>query len=446
MSKNPIPFRDRSHAGQLLAKRLKERHERHPFHQPIVFGLPRGGIPVAAEVAGALGCPLEALVVRKLGAPGNPELGIGAVTEEDFHWLDDSRALRRLGLGRSEVERGLISTAQDVRVWVERFREGRALPDIEGRDVIVVDDGIATGVTARVAAELLKAHGARRRILATPVAAKEAARAVEKEYDEVICLQIPRSFQAIGEWYEKFAPLSDDEVRRILASAPRRIQTAALSAREAVGIVDGERELRGNWVLPEHPKGIVLFAHGSGSSRLSPRNQMVAAALNRAGFATLLFDLLTEDESADRRKVFDIGLLASRLSLATHWISKQPQAQGLRLGYFGASTGAAAALVAAAQEGSRISAVVSRGGRPDLAGDALPRVPCPTLLIVGGDDKEVIELNEQARRKLKVCDFRIIPGATHLFEEPGALEDVADLAVDFFLRHLAGLPGQQKVA
>jgi putative phosphoribosyl transferase len=186
---------------------------------------------------------------------------------------------------------------------------------------------------------------------------------------------------------------------------------------------------------------LVLFAHGSGSSRHSPRNQFVARTLNRAGLGTLLFDLLTPEEEAldsyTREHRFNIGLLAERLVHATKWARQQEEARDLRIGYFGSSTGGAAALVAAAELPQDVGAVVSRGGRPDLAGDALPKVQGPTLLIVGGNDDIVIELNEMARVQMR-CEVKleIIPGATHLFEEPGALEHVAKLASDWFVDHL----------
>ncbi|MEQ8816342.1 MAG: dienelactone hydrolase family protein [Thalassobaculum sp.] len=197
--------------------------------------------------------------------------------------------------------------------------------------------------------------------------------------------------------------------------------------------------LEGLLGVPADAHGIVLFAHGSGSSRFSPRNTYVAERLREAGLATLMFDLLTEQESADRRNVFDIGLLAGRLVAASEWLSVCPAVSGLPCGYFGASTGAAAALVAAAQLPGRIAAVVSRGGRPDMATGWLARVDCPTLLIVGEHDPEVIELNEIALDMLR-CEreMRIVPGATHLFEEPGALEVVVQYAREWFRRCLAG--------
>jgi putative phosphoribosyl transferase len=189
--------------------------------------------------------------------------------------------------------------------------------------------------------------------------------------------------------------------------------------------------------LPRPAGGLVLFAHGSGSGRFSPRNNYVAAALRRAGLATLLFDLLTEEEAADRRNVFDIDLLAERLALATAWAGQQANTKSLPIGYFGASTGAAAALVAAAKTHEDIAAIVSRGGRPDMAGPLLGQVRAPTLLIVGGQDAGVLELNQQAFEQLR-CQkgLEIVPGATHLFEEPGALDQVIELARHWFTRHL----------
>jgi putative phosphoribosyl transferase len=208
-----------------------------------------------------------------------------------------------------------------------------------------------------------------------------------------------------------------------------------------VTIQAGQQLLFGSLTIPENAVALVLFAHGSGSSRHSPRNQFVARTLNDAGLATLLFDLLTQDEESidmyTREHRFNISLLAERLVHATNWAKQQEQTRDLRVGYFGSSTGGGAALVAAAAIPQHLGAVVSRGGRPDLAGDALPKVRAPTLLIVGGNDDIVIELNEIARDRMR-CEVKLelVPGATHLFEEPGALEKVAKLASDWLVSHL----------
>src|SRR5213596_2941241 len=218
---------------------------------------------------------------------------------------------------------------------------------------------------------------------------------------------------------------------------------------EEVQIPAGRAVLAGNLAIPDGAVALVLFAHGSGSSRHSPRNQFVARTLNRAGLGTLLFDLLMPDEEAldtyTREHRFNIGLLAERLVHATKWAKQQEQTRDLRLSYFGSSTGAGAALVAAAEIPKDVGAVVSRGGRPDLAGDALPKVQAPTLLIVGGNDDIVIELNEMARDQMR-CEVKleIIPGARHLFEEAGALEQVAKMASDWFVSHLGGEAGPSR--
>ena len=212
---------------------------------------------------------------------------------------------------------------------------------------------------------------------------------------------------------------------------------------EEVIVHAGAVEVGGHLTVPVGASAVVVFAHGSGSSRHSPRNREVAAVLNQAGMATLLFDLLTPDEADDRANVFDIGLLGRRLRDVTEWLTTQPDVAHLPVGYFGASTGAAAALVAAADPASTVTAVVSRGGRPDLAGPLLPSIRVPTLLIVGGADDVVLDLNRQAQERLR-CQNRlvVVPGATHLFDEPGTLHVAAEAARDWFLDHAVNVaPG-----
>lgn len=202
-------------------------------------------------------------------------------------------------------------------------------------------------------------------------------------------------------------------------------------------VIVGLHNLEGLLGVPDDPKGLIVFAHGSGSGRFSPRNNHVARCLEKAGFATLLLDLLTSDEESDRSNVFDISLLASRLLEATDWARHTPSVCALRIGYFGASTGGGAALVAASIAPAYVSAVVSRGGRPDLAGDALRLVEAPTLLLVGSDDEQVLELNRQAMQKMHCpVELSIVPGATHLFEEPGTLDEVVERSIRWFTAHL----------
>ena len=432
-----LTFRDRREAGRLLGERLACLRDEHP----VVLGLPRGGVPVAAEVAAALGAPLDILVVRKLGVPFQPELGFGAVGEGDVSVIDTD-LVRRTGLAREEVAAVEARERDEVIRRVRRYRGDRPPVPITGRMVVIVDDGLATGATARAAVQVARAAGARNVVVAVPVAPPETVRLVESVADEVVCLLTPLRFTAVGQWYEDFEQASDDEVtallRRGAAAEPAGGHRQRVD-RDVVIHCDGV-ELAGRLDVPVGASGIVVFAHGSGSSRHSPRNQAVAAAFHTRGLGTLLFDLLTEEESLDRRHVFDIELLGTRLHATAEWIRQQADVGGLALGYFGASTGAAAALWAAATPDSDVRAVVSRGGRPDLAGQALPAVTCPTLLIVGGADLEVLELNRRAAAQLR-CRYRlvVVPGATHLFEEPGALEEVARLAINWFQEHLLAL-------
>jgi len=284
-------------------------------------------------------------------------------------------------------------------------------------------------------------------VLAVPVGPVESVASLRRDADEVICLHTPGGFRAIGEWYADFTQVTDGEVTALLekAAAPSegyggRPATAGHDPAE-VAVDTGGVRLPGSLVLPAQAAGVVVFAHGSGSSRRSPRNQFVAAALNDAGLGTLLVDLLTPREELSRAYVFNIGLLAARLEGITGWLRGQPAAAGVPVGFFGASTGAAAALWAAAAPREPVAAIVSRGGRPDLAGARLPSVRAPTLLIVGGADEVVLDLNRQAQQLL-ACENRltVIPGAGHLFEEPGTLGQVAALSADWFTGHFREPP------
>jgi len=423
-----IRFADRHDAGRRLAALLAGFRS----EDPVVVGIPRGGMPVAAEVARALEAPLDLVVVRKVGAPTNPEYAIGALAEDDVSVIDDE-AVRSLRLGAGELRGAVEQARRELAERLVRYRGSRRRLAVAGRTVVLVDDGLATGHTARAAARSLRERGATRIILAVPIAAIGSARALRSWVDEMVCVETPADLWAIGLWYEDFSPTSDEEVAALLAE-PVSPATREVSIEVSPGLL-----LSGELTVPwgAYGRGVVVFAHGSGSSRLSPRNRQVARALNQAGFATLLFDLLTAREEVDRTNVFDIPLLATRLVAATRWLRRQPETAHLAVGYFGASTGSAAALLAAAELRAGVCAVVSRGGRPDLVQARLDEVVAPVLLIVGGADAAVLELNREARRRL-CCESKItvIPGASHLFEEPGALEAVARLAVDWFTQYL----------
>ena len=423
-----LPFRDRQHAGEVLAELLRDV----PLQRPIVVGLPRGGVVVAAAVARALHAPLEVLVAHKVGAPGHGELAIGAVSEGGGVVLN-TPMVRRLGLSTGEVQALVHHERVEAEARARRLRGGRPVRSLAGHTAVLVDDGLATGATARAAADAARALGACRVVLAVPVAPLEGPDEHNLGVDEIICPERPANFVAVGQWYRDFRQVSDGEVIEALTHIPDGPRSPAVTE---LLIPTGTTVLTGELVEPVGAAGVVLFAHGSGSSRHSPRNRAVAKALQRAGLATLLFDLLTTSEADDRANVFDVPLLAARLEQATKTTAER--VGGLPVGYFGASTGAAAALWAAADLGGSIAAIVSRGGRPDLAGPRLGEVVAPTLFVVGGRDVPVIELTQRARHHLgAMSELRIVPDASHLFEEPGALESVASLAAEWFLRHFA---------
>jgi putative phosphoribosyl transferase len=439
-------FHDRRDAGQRLAAALE--HLRGS--EPIILGLPRGGVPVAAEVARALGAPLDVIVVRKLGVPFQPELGMGAIGEGGARVLNE-QVLHLAGVTPDQLSRVETRERAEIERRARLFRDDRPPLPLTGRTAVIVDDGIATGGTAHAALQVARAHGAARIVLAVPVAPAETLRELAPDADEIVCLATPTDFFAVGQWYRDFSQTADSEVRSLLEEAAATTRPGAVGSAnppvdppgvacdEEVALSAGPVELSGRLTIPVNAAGVVVFAHGSGSSRHSPRNRFVARTLNDAGLATLLFDLLTPAEELNRANVFDVALLGERLTAATEWLAHRSDAAALPVGYFGASTGAAAALWAAAQLDAPVRAIVSRGGRADLAGGRLRDVHAATLLIVGGRDTEVLRLNREAAGQLR-CEHRIevIPGATHLFEEPGTLETVAHLAQVWFRAHLPG--------
>ncbi|MGZ4671263.1 MAG: phosphoribosyltransferase family protein [Ilumatobacteraceae bacterium] len=439
-----MPFANRLEAGRRLAAALQHLKG----DQVVVLGLPRGGVPVALEVARALDAPLDVIVVRKLGVPFQPELAMGAIGEGGARVINTE--IVRLA---QVTPRELADEEARERIELERraarFRGSRPRLSLAGRTAVIVDDGIATGSTARAACHVARAQGATRIVLAVPVAPQDWTDQLSEDADELISLETPRSFHAVGEFYADFSATTDDEVIECLERGAGRAAHSATKPTagdrppfdDEVVVTAGAIRLGGHLTVPDRAIGMVVFAHGSGSSRHSPRNQFVASVLNEAALGTLLFDLLTGAEEGDRSNVFDIGLLACRLGEATSWLRTHRAAVGLPIGYFGASTGAGAALWAAAEPGAEIAAVVSRGGRPDLAAERLAAVTAPTLLIVGGDDHQVLQLNRGALARLRCeADLVVIPGATHLFEEAGTLAAAAEAARDWFVTHL--VPGK----
>lgn len=439
-------FGDRAEAGRLLAERLAGMG----LARPVVYALPRGGVPVALEVARRLGAPLDLVLVRKIAAPGQPELALGAIVDGASPQTVINEDVRRhTGADDAWLDRAAARELAELERRRALYLGDRAQVLPAGRTAVVVDDGLATGATMKAALTALRRQGATRICVAVPVAPLDALAGIEDLADQVVCLHPARVFPGVGAFYDDFHQLSDDETVRLLrqgwstAAGPEGdppgdpISDPPEASRDWRAVSLPPLGLEGGLAVPAAARGLVLFVHGSGSSRLSPRNRAVAEALNARGFATLLFDLLTPTEARQRRNVFDIDLLAERVIEAVAWSRGEPDVADLPLGLFGASTGAAAALVAAAELGRGVAAVVARGGRPDLAGDRLGRVRSPTLLVVGGDDLQVIGLNRQALAALGgEKRLEIVPGAGHLFEEPGTLAAMTALAGDWFDRHL----------
>ena len=433
-------FLDRREAGHVLAGHLTQYADRDDV---AVLALPRGGVPVAFEVAQALHLPLDVLIVRKLGVPGHEELAMGAIASGGVRIVNEG-VMRDMGISAPLLESVAVGEQNELARREKVYRGERQAVGVEGRTILLVDDGLATGSTMRAAVAALRQRNPERVVVAVPVAARSTCEELKEEVDEVVCAVTPAPFYGVGQWYENFSQTSDEEVKELLdrafdayhgarapSAARKRTITVGLSAATLVADLE----------VPVRAWGLVLFAHGSGSSRLSSRNQHVATLLREEGLATLLIDLLTVEEAVlDNRTMqfrFDVELLAQRLIGVTDWRTQDMEVAQLPLGYFGASTGSAAALIAAASRPYDVEAVVSRGGRPDLAASSLARVHAPTLLIVGGEDGAVIELNQSAFDRISVAkELSIVPGATHLFEEPGAMERVARLAVAWYRRHL----------
>ena len=427
-------FENRSDAGRQLSKQFQSLVSQQDV---LVLGIPRGGVVVAFEIAWALHLPLDIFLSRKLGVPGREELAFGAVAAGDGRYLDQE-VIRAANVTPQQIEHVTAKVRETLSERAALYRGNRPPLQVAGRTVILVDDGIATGASVYAAINALRQMRPAKLVLAVPVAPPSTCKWLRGLVDQLICLYEPDNFYAVGQFYKDFSQVTDEEVIDLLrrANPQSEFRDTAQDHTAEVALFEGMLN------VPASPIGLVIFAHGSGSSRFSPRNLHVAKVLQSKGIATLLFDLLTPEEEADDRDTsvyrFNIDLLSERLSNAVRWALQEPHIRDLPLGLFGASTGAAAALVTAAHFPDLVASVVSRGGRPDLAGDMLGQVRSSVLLLVGSKDEIVIGLNRQAFNRLR-CEhkqLRIVPGATHLFEEPGALDEVARAAADWFKFYL----------
>lgn len=429
-----LHFRDRHAAGLVLAEALRPWAEGVGV---VVLGMARGGVAVAAPVAQALGAPLDAFVVRRLGVPGIEEVAFGAIAEgRQAPVLDGVH--RFIGLPDAVTTPIVARERAELARRVRRYRGDRPLRDVAGRTVIVVDDGLASGASLRAAGIALRRLGPARLIAAVPVASPNGTADVAAHFDAVVALSTPSPFSTVSAAYEDFAPTEDAEVSRLLGGAPPEtdvgVEPPPADPEHEVAIPIGDSasgSLAGDYGGPASPRGLVILAHGGGSSRGSYRNRYLAARLRLAGWATLRLDLLLPAErlaDGDGSLRFDVRLISGRLLAATRWCIAGGLPGSHRVVLFGASTGAAAAMGVGAALPGNVAGVMARGGRIDLAPCPLARVRAPTLLVIGDRDVATLRANREAAGHLAgPVSLRVVRGAGHTFDESGALGQVGEL-------------------
>lgn len=418
-------FRDRTEAGRRLAEAVKKLG----VERPIVLGIPRGGVPVAAEVARATGGDLAVIVARKLGAPGNPELAIGATTAEGAYYLDLETA-RMVGANDAYIAQERERQAREAARREVLFDSHRR-PPMKDRIVIVVDDGVATGSTAIASVRSVKAAGAARVILAVPVGPPHTIEELSREADEVICLYIDPGFWAVGQYYDRFEQVQDEEVIRILRSF---VPVAAGDPSRTFSVQRAAIRLAGRLATPPGvgPFPAVVFVHGLGSSKESPRNVVIAEALVDAGLAAVLFDLSGHGESdTDTRE--GNQAYADDLQAVFNWAEQQPELDRERLAVAGSSLGAVISMQAAIEGRIRPRTMVLRA--PPAESGQFAGLETPCLVLVGSNDPLLSQVKDGAARSAG-ARLSVVEGAGHLFEEPGALEEAVERTVQWFRRML----------
>lgn len=413
-------FQNRTQAAQLLADEL----ESFRALRPVVLGIPRGAVPMAKIIADRLGAELDVVLVKKVAHPRHPEFALASVTEEGEILLGTGAF--QYGMIEEDLEDQARKIAGRLREVRALYTHGRPAISLRDRNVIVVDDGIATGATMRAAIASLRRQRVRRIVVAAPLVSEEAMRLLENEGVEVVALQVPEIFGAVSYYYENFAQVSDAEVGEYFRVSPREISVPGADTR-----------LDATLGLPLHAKAIVVFAHGSAHGRRSPRNQSLAEALNRLGYATLLADLMTVTEADDGLNQFDIGLLTSRLRAILTWVRNEESLQHLPLFIYGTQTGASAAIAVAAHPGPAPEALLCRSGRPDLVDELLPQLSVPTLFLVGGEDGPLRHLHEDAFQKMHgERRLHLIEGAGAFIDSDSQMQDVIDESAKWIERHL----------
>lgn len=425
-------FRDRIDAGQRLADALR------PYHgsDAVVLGIPRGGVPVAAEVARLLGLPLDIVVARKLGAPGQPELAIGAVTANGGLYLNHD-LIRDLGVDQAYLDSAVERKRAEARDRESRFRGGRPGPALAGRIAIVVDDGLATGATIRAAVQSVRHAGPAKLVVAVPVGAIESCASLRSEVDELVCLWTPDDFMAVGQFYDDFSPTEDDEVERILRAASTHTPDTD-TAREITFQNRRGRRLAGTLLLPravERPP-VVVFAHGFNSSRRSSRNLMIAERLVASGLAAFLIDFTGHGDSEGEIREATVKQMADDLRSAIDHISAEAAVDAGRIGLSGSSSGGIVSVIEAARD-ERVRVLVLRSVPAGDLFEPAAHIRATTLVIAGEADIPIVEEDRALAEVISGPHrFEVVAHAGHLFEGPGEMERVSDLSVGWFVSHL----------
>lgn len=447
-------FRHRAHAGEALARSLLPLASEPDL---LVLGLARGGVVIARRVADVLAAPFSVFISRKVGVPGIEEVALGAVAEGGDGVVTDAMAWY-IGVPADVLERLAERERLELVRRANMYRGDSSFPDVQGRTVILVDDGLATGATLRAAARAIRRRQPRRVVVAVPVASRFGLDETRADVDDVVAVAVRDTFETVSAWYDDFTPVTDHDVLTALGRPTRRVsgivhdissrivdteRTIEIPVREGQLVADlgtpVDAGFRETGRVSRERDALAILAHGGGSSRDSYRNRYIAGRLRLSGYATLRVDLLTRDEEragADGASMqLDVPRIAARLTEVCDWAVRGGVYGARRAILFGASTGAAAALMTAAQRQANTLAVVARGGRVDLAGPALARVRTPVLLIVGDADRETMRLNDEAIRQLpRGAKLVRVRDAGHTFAEPGALGGVAEHSVKWLDR------------
>ncbi|MDA2815072.1 phosphoribosyltransferase family protein [Nocardiopsis sp. RSe5-2] len=421
-----LPFTDRSAAGRGLAERVRPLVRT----DPVVLALPPGGVPVGAELARALDLPLDVLVVRRLNLQGDARAPVGAVTEGGGVFFDDSELARR-HVSRDVLSRAVRSERQELDRLLKAYRGGRPGAPLAGRDVVIVDEGVTTGATARAAVRAARRHHPARVCLAVPVASQAAVAALRGEADEIVVLTAPDNFQAVGEWYRDYERPTEADIAALLEDRADGRPTG-----RPVRVTAGGVGLDGDFTVPETVRGAAVMALGHG--RAHAQQRAAADALHDAGYALLALDLFTPEEWESAQGAPDVGPdeLGERLARAVEWLRSASGARG-GVGIFGAGAAAPAAPVAAARMPGEVGALAVLGGRIDLAGDELPQVRVPALVMVPGGESFVWELSEWAAGRMSgPVELRAAPGAEQLLGGTAEGRLAGEAAAEWFDRHL----------